>query len=158
VIDRHKFTAWWQRLEARFGKTEGADAYLLYLESQEVGTEAFEAAAAAVWATSRFFPRPADFLLVQAGSAWVSVLEHAPKLVPPVPSKTVWDEARAAIPDRAFKALGTIGGPVALREASDLARFRRDFLDAYELAVIQDARGAFRLPAPKGARPKVLAP
>jgi hypothetical protein len=158
VIDRPTFTAWWQRLEGRFGQTEGADAYLLYLESQGVGTGEFAAAAAAVWATSRFFPRPADFLLVQAGSAWVSVLEHAPKLVPPVPSKAVWDEARAAIPERAFKALGSIGGPIALRGTSDLARFRRDFLDAYELAVIQDARGAFQLPAPNASRPKALRP
>ena len=97
MIDRRKFTAWWQRLEARFGKTEGADAYLIYLESQGMITEAFEAAAAAVWATSRFFPRPADFLLVEAGSAWAAVLEHAPKLVPPVPSKAGWDEARGSI-------------------------------------------------------------
>jgi hypothetical protein len=155
MIDRRKFAAWWQRLEARFGKTEGADAYLLYLESQGIDTTAFERAAAAVWATSRFFPRPADFLLVEAGAAWVAVLKNAPALVPPLTGKIAWDQARASIPDRAFDALTSIGGPTALRDAHDMARFRRDFLEAYELAVIHDARGAFELGA--GGKPLAIA-
>lgn len=158
MIDKHTFAAWWQRLEARFGETQGADAYLAYLESQGLETQDFASAAASVWATSRFFPRPADFLLVQAGAAWAAVLKHAASLVPPVSSREAWDDARAAIPERAFKALGTIGGPVALRECSDLARFRRDFLDAFERAVIEDARGSFQLPTARTPRAKALMP
>lgn len=155
MIEKRKFLAWWARLEERFGVTPGADAYLRYLESQRMDTASFETAAASVWATSRFFPRPADFLLVEAGAAWMAVLQHAPQLLPPASSRERWDEARAVIPDRAFTALQTIGGPAAVRDSHDIARLRREFLDAFELVVIEGARGAFELG--DGGRPLAIA-
>lgn len=153
MIDRRRFAAWWQRLEGRLGKADGADAYLLYLESQGMETEAFEAAASAVWATSRFFPRPADFLLVEAGSAWDTVRIVAPELLRLFGDAEAWRAIRQKIPDRAWRALSSLGGPTALRDSTDLVRFRREFLDAYELAVIDSARGSLEI----GAGGKLLA-
>jgi hypothetical protein len=155
VIDRQKFMGWWLRLETRFGETQGADAYMLYLESQGLETAHFERAASAVWATSRFFPRPADFLLVESGSAWAAVLDHAPRLVPPVDSRDSWEDARASIPERAFTALRSIGGPAAIKNSRDIARTRRDFLDAYELVVISEAHGSLKLAS--GGKPLAIA-
>lgn len=161
MIDAGKFRAWWQRLEERFGETVGIDAYLAYLNRQGLSTDEFEASAAAVWATSRFFPRPADFLLVSAGAGWQAVQKHAPDLCGgPNATREAYDAARAAIPDRAYRALATIGGPLAFRDASDRGRFRRDFLEAYELIVTEEALGSIvlssggkplRLPSPTRA-------
>ena len=143
MIERRKFVTWWKRLEERFGETPGADAYLAYLESQGLETHDFEAAAAAVWATSRFFPRPADFLLVEAGRAWVVVLKNLPSLQSP--DEQAWDAAKRRIPARAWDALASLGGASALLKARDITRVRRDFLDAYEMTVAGHAIGALSI-------------
>lgn len=155
MIDKRTFVAWWKRLEDRFGQTPGADAYLGYLDSQGMDSDEFELAASAVWATARFFPRPADFLLVQAGQAWDAVRKNVSDLQ--TRDEAAWFAARARIPDRAWKVLATLGGPPAVLDTRDLSRVRRDFLDAYELTVAEEAMGALRV-EPGGERVVALLP
>lgn len=145
MIDTRVFGAWWARLEERFGKQPGADAYARYLNAQGMGSQEFEGAASALWATSRFFPRPAEFLFIEAGIAWKCVQDNAPRMVPPVKSREDYDEARGLIPPRAWEALQSLGGPRVVADSHDLVRLRRDFLDAYELVVVEASRGALTL-------------
>jgi hypothetical protein len=75
MIDRRAFTRSWQEILTRFGRDPEpgqAAAYYEYL-SEQMDTEQFLAAARALWATARYFPRPADFLLMGAGGEWDTV-------------------------------------------------------------------------------------
>lgn len=142
---RPTFLRWWKRLEERFGEQRGVEAYYVYLHRTLPSDEEFEPAAAAVWATTRFWPRPADFLLVGGASGWDLVRRYAPGMVGGAVSADTWRERQALIGERAWAALDALGGPIALRDSRDVPRFRREFLHAYELVVTKESQAV--LPA-----------
>lgn len=155
MIDRSVFTTVWAKLCRRFGRAvdrEEAADYLAYLEAAGLSTEEVRAAAHALWATREFFPRPGDFLQPQAVSGW-SALRSMAALPTREYSTDQWWEARAKVPDRAWKALHAIGGLDAIRNARDLISARREYLAAYEAQVQEEAMRK-ALPAPDG--PKLL--
>lgn len=144
MIDPNTFALIWERLCRRFGRDvnleESAD-YLTYLDACDLTTEAFVAAADAAWATREFFPRPADFLAGESLTGWralqalASAGQYEPEKI---------RAARANVPPRAWKAIQAIGGVDAIREARDLGYVRRDFLNAYEATVQEEALGLDR--------------
>lgn len=144
MIDRDVFAEVWARLCRRFGrKVEPAEIsdYLAYLDVCGLTTEAFVAAAEAAWATREFFPRPADFLAGESLTGW-RALQALAGVGQYEPDKI--KAARAAVPMRAWRAIQSIGGVDAIREARDIGYVRRDFLNAYEAAVQEEALGLDR--------------
>jgi hypothetical protein len=131
VIDRSTFLAHWKRICRRFerpfdqGNLVEADDYHAFLDAR-MSTEEFDEAARAVWATARWFPRPADFLGMQAGHEWRTVLELAQG----------WDrEAWAQLTTAAKLATEAVGGTAGIREAREVVKLRGAWFDAYEREV-----------------------
>lgn len=131
TIPRQLFLEHWKRICRRFGRgfDEGnladAEDYLVFLDGR-LTAEEFVDAARAVWATARWFPRPADFLGVMAGHEWRTVLEVAGN----------WDpDAWAELTVAAKLATEAVGGTAGIREARDVPRLRAAWLDAYEREV-----------------------
>jgi hypothetical protein len=144
MIDRDVFAEVWAKLCRRFGrKVDPAEIsdYLGYLDGSGLTTEAFVAAAEAVWATREFFPRPADFLAGESLTGWRALCELA-TTNQYEPEKII--AARSKVPPRAFKALTAIGGTDLIREARDLSYVRREYLSAYEAQVQEEAMGLER--------------
>jgi hypothetical protein len=161
MIDLEEFTKAFRLICSRFGRefvTEQAGAYLRFLnDTTDTGddrrdTEAFLAAARAVWATSKFFPRPADFLTVLAGGEWTVVLE----LIEKARRREAWsDEWRGQLTQRGRDAclkLGGVPGMVAMVDR-DLIRTKAAWEEAYEQATTTAA-----LALPKPARPERALP
>lgn len=153
MIDKEAFKQAWRRLAVRFRQEVGdpksqanADAAAMYYEylSALMDTEAFLQACHAIWATARWFPRPADFLTVRAGEDWPLVLDAAAKYRPP---DTAWLEPFQALSERGRAAVKRMGGIDAVRAQMErsVAKLREEYHAAYE----EDATmQALALPAP----------
>lgn len=144
MIERERFVSAWTHLEQRFGAQPGASSYLEYLNSQGMETEDFLASATSLWATSRFFPRPADFLRVESARGWKALLTAARKGRPA--DVEAFNAMRAAVPDRAWLAMEALGGLDSIRSAKDLVFLHREYLGAYEQQLMDDS-AVPRLPA-----------
>jgi hypothetical protein len=154
MIDPAEFQTVWRHLLTRFGKTYDAGqaaAYLDYL-SPEMDTDTFKAAARSLWATAKWFPRPADFLLVRAAGEWRTVIDcmagcaHPDFAAMQKPDGAWWrlsDRARDAC-----VALGGIPGMKLANERNSLA-LKTAWEKAYEEAT---ATRALALPAPRPDR------
>lgn len=159
MIDPDVFAKVWDRLCRRFNRKhdplELAD-YLDYLDGSGLSTEEFVAAADAAWATREFFPRPADFLAGEGIRGWKALLELC-EISPHAEYDDDGEDrnararlnARKAIPARAWRAIQAIGGTDMIRNARDLSYVRREYLNAYEAQVQEDAMGSARLPEGK---------
>lgn len=133
MIDRDAFKKAWDHILARFGRQwnrEQAEMYYAYLNDL-MDTDDFLTAARAVWASNTFFPRPADFLTVRAGSEWPLVLKCAEGFHPP---DWPWAESWKQLTPRAQGACRRLGGMDAIRNlwTKDPARLRTQFLAAFE--------------------------
>jgi hypothetical protein len=146
MIDQDVFAEVWGRLCRRFNREVDlaeADDYLAYLDACKLTTEEFVAAADAAWATREFFPRPADFLAGEGLRGWTALRAVAET------SQYEHEkirEARDKVPPRAWRAVQAIGGVTAIRDARDLSYIRREYLQAYEAQVQEEAMGIARLP------------
>lgn len=149
MIDRGVFGQAWKRLEDRWGKQAQGMArdYLAFL-SPLMDSDEFVAAATAVWATREFFPRPADFLIVQRDGAYrdaVSVSMEAKEARRMGVSATNWPDRYRALSKFARFAIEAVGGVHII--ALDPAKVRRDWFLAYEEAVCTVAMAQAALPA-----------
>lgn len=139
-IDPDVYAEVWEKLCQRFGrrmdKTEAGD-YRTYLEGQGVTTDAFVAAAGALWATREFFPRPADFLLVEREKEWDAVMDAIDAHRPP--HKSGWEHLTpGSRAQRAVSSLGGLGGLKELHQRNPI-QARQEFFAAYELQVIESS-------------------
>lgn len=158
MIDLEKFRGVWAHLCARFNRApdpQQAVAYHDYL-TELMDTEEFLAAARAVWATSRFFPRPADFLTVGAGGDWGRLLAAAAAYRQ---GSAEWLRPWNELSPRGRAAAAKLGDITTIRAIydRDVVRLRAAFLAAYEEAAVDQvlalpAPGAKALPAPRPAR------
>lgn len=135
MIDLEKFRSTWAHLCTRFGRDndpQQAAAYFEYL-TEQLDTEEFLRAARAIWATARWFPRPADFLTVGATGDWQLVLDAAAAYNPPDAS---WFEHWKKLSPRGVAAAKQLGGITAMRSIydRDVLRLRTAFLEAFEAA------------------------
>jgi hypothetical protein len=154
MIDKEAFKQAWRRLAVRFrheiGDASGpasADSAAMYHEylSELMDTEAFLAAAQAIWATAKWFPRPADFLTVSAAAEWPLVLQAASEYRPP---DATWHQTWQRLTPRTQDVVRRLGGIDAVRaqmERSTL-KLREAYLAAYEEGATAEA---LALPAPK---------
>lgn len=139
MIDREAFVEEMQRLERRFSEElHDDDLWALYdYLSQHLDTDGFLRASQAVWATNRFFPRPADFLMVQSAESWRNLQRYLRDYKPPYevsdPNETLSGMTMQVVRD--------MGGLLVAKEEMQRSpvRFRRAFGDAYEAAVVADA-------------------
>lgn len=150
MIDREAFKGGWKYLLTRFNKEwdqAQAKAYYDYL-SELMDTEDFLVSCRAVWATAKWFPRPADFLTVRAGSEWPLVLKAAEEYRPPDAS---WFETWKQLSPRAQAAVKRLGGIDHVRDqlGRSSLKLREAFLAAYEEEATAEA---LALPAPVHAR------
>lgn len=78
-IERSAFVEAMRALERRFNHEIHEDDLSRYHEylSERMDTDEFLAAVDNIWATNRFFPRPADFLTIQIEDAWRRLKEAA---------------------------------------------------------------------------------
>lgn len=146
MIDRNEFQSAWAMLCERFGKTyEGnqAAAYYRYLNDQ-MDTEGFVRAARALWATARWFPRPADFLLVGAAGEWALVLAAAEAYTPPA---WEWSQHWQRMTERGREACRAIGGMTTIRALweRDVTKLKAEWERAFEQSM---AAEVLSLPAP----------
>lgn len=131
MIARELFLEHWQRICRRFDKAfdrsnlRDAEDYMDFL-GPRMSDEEFDEAARAVWATAKWFPRPADFLAVQAANEWRTVLELA---------QAFEAETWAQLTTAAKMATEALGGTAAIRKARDVGRTRERWIDAYEREV-----------------------
>ncbi len=135
MIDRDVFKAQWNLILGRFGRewdAPQAAAYFGFL-SDQMETEEFKAAAAALWATATFFPKPSEFLMIGAARDWPLVLKaidtcHAPDWS--------WAEHFRALSPRGRAACIRLGGIPAMKEQlaarGDVTRLKTDFDKSFE--------------------------
>lgn len=133
MIDPVKFREIWAHLCARFNREVDANLAVSYLEylTELMDTEEFVIAARAVWATGRFFPRPADFVVIRAGLEWPTVLECLSGFHPPDwPWQAPWKD----LSPRAQSACHRLGGISAMAEEAvrGVTRLRESYQTAYE--------------------------
>lgn len=76
MIDRKEFLKAWQAIEERFGRTPDPKMAAMYLAflTEQMETAEFLAAARTIWATAKFWPRPADFLTLGPAGEWPIVV------------------------------------------------------------------------------------
>jgi hypothetical protein len=139
-IEHADFIRIWRHICRRFNRDfdhEQAAAYFDYL-GEYLTTEEFTASARHIWATSRFFPRPADFLVADATDAWRQVSRTADLYTTPAPRE--FGEAMKALPPRCKSAVRDMGGIDAVKRemAHSTVRAREAFERAYEAAVVAD--------------------
>lgn len=136
MIDRDAFKRTWAQLCARFGKQSDPQQAVAYYEflTEQLDTQAFIAAARAIWATSTWFPRPVDFVLVIAAGEWRLVLEAVGKYAPP---DAAWLTAWEALSERSRAACKQLGGLSAMRTIydRDVLRLKSEWERAYEQEV-----------------------
>ena len=155
MIDPTQFHAAWEGLCTRFGKEPDprqAGAYLRYL-SEQMTTEQFIQSVRALWATAKWFPRPADFLLIATADDWQIVMRCMDECKPP---EWNWSDIwREEMNERARAACLALGGIQSMRPMrdKDIIRLKAAWESAYEQAA---ASAALALPAPN--RAKEIAP
>ena len=116
-------------LAKRFGRTpdtEEARMYGAYLDSCGLTVDEAVAACRSLWATARFWPRPADFLEVTAEREWAKVLYLSQRHGSDPEYRAVWDTLTLDAKD----AIGSLGGIHTLKEARSILRVREAFFDA----------------------------
>ncbi len=160
MIDKAVFVEEWKALLVRFGRkvddanTEQGRRFYAFL-SPLMDTETFTSAARSVWATSRFFPRPADFLTTQATEVWAEMSALLRAYNPPIwgerYSATEWWQAWRALPDAATDAADALGTAEQLQKLlhSHSMKLREQWERLYEQHTVTEAVKA--LPPAKGA-------
>jgi hypothetical protein len=163
MLSLAEFRTEWNRLETRFGRDhneETLDAYYEFL-APLMDTAAFLAAAHTVWATFKWWPRPADFLTLAAQGEWPLVVQCVEGYRPPdwpwttdAPDGTIAPWKRLS--ERSRGAVKQMGGIDAVKAAYERDPIRAK--DAWEKALEQatadevlrlSAAGTFKaLPAP----------
>lgn len=125
------FLSHWERLARRFNRNldasclEEANDYYAFL-SERISAEDFLLSATAVWATSKWFPRPADFLSYNAGMEWLVVLSLADK----------WDkETWNGLTNAAKVATESIGGLNSIGGSRDIVKIRNAWFESFERAI-----------------------
>jgi len=147
MLDEAIFAKAWAMLKERFHTEASEDqtrAYFAYLRNR-ITTEEFREAAATVWATNRFFPRPVDFLIVGASREWGLLLRAANSFNPPSQVDLApWD----ALSTRTHDAIRASGGRLAVRDAiqKNPIQFRQRFVEAFEMAATVDSGRTKSLP------------
>lgn len=148
MIDPEVWWRTWEKLCKRFKREpeqEEAGDYLTYLEGGGFDTEGAIRAAEVCWATREFFPRPADFVSIEAATGWRAILAWE-AVSKPHEAASVVIAARNAVHPRSMRALNAIGGLDALRGKMATALVREHYLDAFEHVVIEDVQASL---APK---------
>lgn len=153
MIERAAFKQAWGHLCTRFGRSDDPAQAVQYFDylSEQMGTDEFLRAARAVWATARYFPRPADFLLIAAADEWMLVLRCIEGFRGP---DWPWREPWERLSKRAQDACNLLGGMEALKGAAarDPLRLKAAWEAAYEQAA---ASAVLALPAPAGPPPSL---
>lgn len=164
MIDAESFGLAWTHLEERFGRERNEAMRLMYYDflTPQMDTDAFLAAARVVWASFKWWPRPADFLTVAAQCEWPLVVKCVEGFRPPDwPWTTDAPDGTPApwkqLSGRARGAVKHMGGMDVLKAAYERDPLRAK--DAWEKALEQHtadgvlqlaASGAFKaLPAPQ---------
>jgi hypothetical protein len=150
MIEQQTFSRAWKRLCTRFGRTVDADEAADFHEylSARMSTPEFLAAAQSLWATAKWFPRPADFVLVDASGEWRRVLEAVSRYSPP---DAAWVKPWDALSERAQAACRQLGGLSAMRAIyeRDVLRLKAAWETEYERLVGQEA-----IALPPGEQPR----
>ncbi len=133
MIERSEFGRAWKHLCERFGRAndpQQAAAYFGFL-SEAMDNEEFTRAARTLWATARFFPRPADFLVVAANKEWLKVLQAVELYTPP---QAEWLEPWRSLTPRARQACDRLGGIAGMRQIfdKDVLRLKEAWEKSYE--------------------------
>lgn len=160
MIDKEIFAEEWKALLVRFGrkvdeanKDQGKRFYVFL--SPQMDTAAFVAASRAVWATSRFFPRPADFLTCGSGAVWSSLVgllrEYRPPAWGGAYTAIEWWDAWRSLPAAATDAAESLGHVEQLQRLAETQsmKFREQWERLYEQRTVSDAVAA--LPPPKAS-------
>lgn len=146
MIDLTAFNDAFRSLSTRFGRAYDANQAAAYHEflDDHLDTPQFQAAARTIWATAKWWPRPADFLMVGSGDEWHRVTLW----MDPAASPQKRDEHWGALSTRAQTAVKRIGGLEALQGLSgkDALRVKAAWEAAYEQAT---ASAVLSLPLPK---------
>lgn len=150
MIDRADFANAWKHLCGRFRRRNDpaqAAAYYDFLADQ-MDTAEFLQAARALWATARYFPRPADFVLVAGAAEWPTVLRAVAEYTPP---HGQWHQHWRELSPRAVEACRRLGGIEGMRAAyeRDVLRLKTEWERAFEQAT---ADAVLALPAPGAPR------
>lgn len=155
MIEESAFKHAWSQLLKRFGRDMDpgtAAAYYEYL-SPQMDTAAFLSASQAIWATAKWFPRPADFVLQHAAGDWAIVLQciagyHGPDWA--------WIRAWEQLSTRGKTACKAFGGMDVIKATYEKQplTFREAWTAAYEQTAATDA---LALPAPAYDTPQLKA-
>lgn len=150
MIDKDTFKAAWRRLCVRFGQAVDADQAAMYHQylTELMDTDEFLVSCRAIWASAKWFPRPADFLSVRAGLDWPLVLECAEGYAPP---DWRWVEPWKRMSPRGQAACQRLGGMTAIHDqmGRSVLKLREAFLVAYEEEATAET---LALPAPRDSR------
>jgi hypothetical protein len=154
MIDAESFALAWKHLEERFGKERNEAMRLMYYDflAAQMDTDAFMGAARTIWATFKWWPRPADFLTLAAAGEWPLVVKCVEGYRPP---DWPWMETRKQLSERAWGGVRQMGGIDALKAAYERDPLRAK--EAWEKALEQSTADAVLQLAAAGAF-KALAP
>lgn len=139
TIGHDVFNQVWERLCQRFNRkldVEEARSYLRYLQGVGMTVDRFVTAASQLWAIREFFPRPADFLLVDLGREWRQLQRVIDAYDPPHGwDGDLWDGMGIA----GQEAVRFLGGLRSVKDQMQLnpSRLFERFRHAYELVVIE---------------------
>lgn len=138
MIDAETFSRTWTQLCDRWGRAFQADEARLYrafLNHAGLDTTTFLRASSALWATREYFPRPADFLLVERADAWQNAVQAVEAHSPP--TSHGWDHLAQG--SRARQAVVYLGGLETLKtiHQRDPLRARDRFSEAYDAVVLE---------------------
>lgn len=144
MLDKTQFAKTFALLAARFGKDFGDQAgplsagYFTYLDACGLSDVDLERAARAIFATHKFFPRPADFLCAHLASEWAVVLDALDACRPP---DYGWAPYFKILSGKGRNACLALGGIPTMREIADkdLVRLKQAWERAYEQATEQQA-------------------
>lgn len=146
MIDETQFFHAWRHICSRFNRTFEQEQALAYFEflAEQMDTDGFLAAARSVWATAKFFPRPADFLVAGASGDWSVIL----RCMDLSHRKEAWHGEWSTLSERSRAACLSLGGIPTMYElhGKDSIRLKNEWERAFEQAV---GAAVVALPAPK---------
>jgi hypothetical protein len=147
VIDNTEFKRAWTAIVDRFGKEFNPKIAAAYYEflSPQMDTETFLAAARTVWASAKWFPRPADFLTAGVGDEW----RRVDVWMDPSLTAVERDEKWRALSARTRETVKRLGGLDAMRGVKDVLRLKSAFEQTYEQAMASEV---LALPVGGGGR------